>query len=124
MAINCAIRRSARSAIHSPAAMAAPNNIWALGRKHRNDPEAGRVDDYDLILGDEHPMPAETRKDTHDVLRDANEPDSPRYHGAYAYVEINAVHPRDIASRHDDVVNACALVRRDIYIDVSPVPGI
>jgi hypothetical protein len=69
-------------------------------------------------------MPAETRKDTHDVLRDANEPDSPRYHSAYAYVEINAVHPRDIASRHDDVVNACALVRRDIYIDVSPVPGI
>src|SRR5437763_16313891 len=69
-------------------------------------------------------MQAETRKDTHNVLRDVNEPHSPWYYRAHAYVEINAVHPRDIASRHDDVVNACALVRTDIYIDVGPVPGV
>jgi len=98
--------------------------IDLLSRKHRNDPEGGRFDNDDLVLDDEHPMPAEARNDAHDLLRDADEPHVPWDHRPHAYVEIDAIHPRDVASRRDDVVNARSLVCTDVHVDVTPAPGI
>ena len=113
-----------RAALSSAVPFRPSRHRWPLGRKHRNDPEGGRFDNHDLVLDDEYPVPAEARKDAHDLLWDADKPHVPWDHRAHAYVEVDAIHPRDVASRYDDVVNARALVRTDVHVEVTPAPGI
>ncbi len=80
------------------------------------------VHEHDLVLHDEEPEPAESRRDHHDVLRHREQMEAPRDSGTDADIEVHVARSeaRGEVLVHHDVVDSRPLLFIDRYASLSP----